>query len=745
VTDEELIKSVAAIDKEVELTRETANLLRHDLRLEQAGIKIVYALDCFELNRYLMPILDDTRNFEPDRFYTEQLAIHFVFESQKGSLLLLSPYVNEFRRTFATAWEHFVWLLRRDPVLQKQVIENIFKNKEVRASLNILSERAEGATEDFMRMAFGRARTSLFDSLIERYGHRYLDKALDTFQELVERKELLFASAVVEDSSKLFIDRNGADFKAILDLMNTARPRLSRNNEVDAEAACQLSRANAIPGKTVFYLVSSAREIREILASIHFQTPLQDPVAEKTSLLRDLYYFLMRMYFVEESPRQSLLKLNDFINLIGRYFDAVRKFYGYCLTGAIPSEFSPEEITAETHQLYEEIKKELEAIKSLPFSYPHYRTLASRIKTLVSEAVKIDAAFDELNTIREMVKKPELFRGYVTDIIAKLNESIQRLELFLSRFEVAITPKIRRRVGLTDITYDVLVMDKQDPELVRLVKNMIKELDEGTDESLARAIGTSIILDSKYPHSVDGHVMIAKVYRSKGDFAKAEEILRQAESLNANHPEIYFERSVIARRKALTTKKYDYFAGAFDNARRAVALAKDNPKYLKELAFLYWIRQESVPDIDEKEAKKNAEQSVKLTGDALKLAEARGDEPLIMSICNDLAYYLALRSTTHEDLTEARRLIDKCLSIQEKLKTQKRDAFYETRGFVSLREYEEFAQTNINLLLDAMSFFMKALDLNRDNKWARRNFEKTSQYFFAHAKSSTGIREDKQK
>ena len=321
-----------------------------------------------------------------------------------------------------------------------------------------------------------------------------------------------------------------------------------------------------------------------------------------------------------------------------------------------------------------------------------------------------------LQNIDEILEDPRRFREQLANVLAGIRNAIDRLAEIGTLLRL---PPIetRLKVKATRIyPYSFSVMQKQHEDVCLDIMTLLGQRSV-EDTMLAKARAAEFLARS--PDAADAHAVTARVFIRLDEFDDAERELGELTERWPNHPEIPLLSILIAKRR-------DKLEQAFEYARDACEKYKDDPRFWRELGYLYWFQKEGNQSVDEGLPISHLDNAIQHATHALELSA--GDKTFRMWILNDLAYYLAQRSESDEDIEKAIDYISEAIDIQASVKVEIRHFLWDTQGYVYLQAYRR--RQKRDSLRKAWESFLKAVEANPDSKYAQAHFKECGELLF---------------
>lgn len=742
-------ETIIAIESNTGINQDEVCLFLNDLHLQDSGYEIIYAIDFSELFRYINPTLDRTILKSREKYYNEQMGIIYLLDKMKPRVLLLEPYYREFREHIKKIRMYFLEIAAQDPVALSQLLKN---------TKDSMKNTMYSEPEDLLRN-MNENRLALFvNTIIDKH----LTVAMKKFQKLLD-DDILVSAKKYQEEAVLDIESSSKqeeDYKEMFLNFSQMRPRRHIPNRNDAEAAVIIMNLNNyyVKESKIFVLISNSFVMRKILGNSFIQGLSKDDCkyCDQVPILRSSYYFLLHLNYIEEKKKfleeaekysrhlrnyHNNLKDFNFLALQRKYVSQSRSYdreYLGALENKIKKYFEDAKVA------YQELLKLLGQYQKLPFTQP----LGSLRKKVLNYIDSISDEFydmlSSIDSVRATIKKPDELRKKVTSIVDEIGKYEVALSEGMFKFKTSendINRKEREQKNITvrsiELVYDIKRYKKWTDNYSNEVQKILGLIRSGDEPSLDYALDLAIVLQSsedyhKYPET---NILLAKIYRYKRVNGEAEKEIENASKMAPKYSEVFFERGLLYKSKAMnitskSRQKTETIILATQEMKKAIEMEKNEIKYYKEAAYLYWWLQDPLggdATTEKKEHIKNAFDMIKYAYDHNK---DDSDKPLIVGILNTYAYLLAVRSkeiskdepelaekylkSAEEMIYEAIELINSDLNSINNF--EKIDSKYETIAKVLLTKYE--SKKEKTLLHSAMSHLITALEYNPHNKWA---------------------------
>ena len=705
-----------AADRELEHLRSTIELFRIDRLAERAGYTITFAIDFSEFYRYLHPDLDRTYGENPDRFYAEQVAIRYLFDRAPSPMLLLKPYYDEFVH-------HFERVRDQAAVLQRRLLQALharpdqipsilreYKSEEDTRRIIAIINGVDRTTSPEIKAIVERARLNLLDLLVAEIREKKVQGTIGTFRTLLEKRRIVWQSAIKGISTDYEIDEDNPLYAAFLSDMDSRRRGRHAHNITDAKAAFSLERLNSINvgNRHLFYLISSARLLADSFSKVTVRIELPGEAPVQVPILREPYYGLLMFYFGAMKPDQEYVQIDKLLSTLAPVRESIRSLVDH-----------------------------IERVESVgePVSAGLLSGTDSRaVNWLRSFAEELYPEFDEaavwnaneiknmLQNINSLLDDPPHFARQLSNLIIDLIGAIQQLQDIASVLKVPAIPQELPLDHSRVWHYSFSAVDQKYQVASSDIMSLLNPQGTMVEKDVLRAQELAAALIAQSPDSSDTHVVAARVLIRLKQVDEAEALLNKAQDLYPQHPEIPLARSIIEKRRG-------NFELAFKYAHEAAEKLPRDPRPWEEIAFLYWQQKEKNPSVDEGSKTSHLDCAIQYATQALTLCEA--DNSSRMWILNDLSYYFAQRSGP-EDVNRALKHISEALRIQDYLQreegqtqegVQKSHHIWETDGYVRLQAYKKLKPKDFSFLKAACQSFINALDIAPDNEYARMHLK----------------------
>lgn len=282
---------------------ETLKLLESDVEAICDGWIFNFVIDYSEIFRFLHPSLDRNRFLNREKFYFSQLVLNYLFNVSKDRLILIPPYLKEFKLHLRAMSSDLEALMETKYETSRQ--------KEVVSLVRSL-ENGELSDSEKHGVAAKLVHKYALDMLVREKVASDLEQAQNRFFDLVKKRKVCLVEQLGNIDSSFEINRNSGEFRETLIEITTFRPELGegRSNIIDVEAALWVKKLNAknFSTKQAFVLVSDSRRIKPVLQKVKASLTKRGYKYEST-ILRDLYYILFRYYFCDEkTPAKEVLE-----------------------------------------------------------------------------------------------------------------------------------------------------------------------------------------------------------------------------------------------------------------------------------------------------------------------------------------------------------------------------------------------------------------------------------------------------
>ena len=253
----------------------------------------------------------------------------------------------------------------------------------------------------------------------------------------------------------------------------------------------------------------------------------------------------------------------------------------------------------------------------------------------------------------------------------------EKLDDFAKRFLAIIEGKpINIHTGAvgTRPSYSTALHAPAGP-LAEVLRNAEASINNGNAERARDICNDSLGKPDTHPSDrAQMLIMLARAYTRLSQFVEAEDRLKEVEGICGVEmkAQLYMNWMILSRER-----------GELDMARemgeKARMIDPENPRILNELSFLIWLTARVKGAEEEKERALEAES---LARSALSAAANTGNTALLLSIANNLAYFLAL--------TGGQDRIERALNLTEGFVTAgaTRANYVDTRGFVCLTAFK---------------------------------------------------------
>ena len=662
-------------------------LFRLDRSLTNRGYTISFAIDSSEILRYLQPDDDHTRRLNPERFLREQLALHYLFsEESNEKLILLSSYYEELRDHYKRIRERVV----------RMYTHYGFADKGVREERLLSYNTRDIETEKGLRGALESAKQQAIDLLVSDRRERRIAEAMDTFWGLVDRQKIISEVALTEKGSHFQVDEGSEEFVDLLADLNFFRGGRHAANIVDARALFALKDLNEsnLTRKRIILLISSARAITPSLNQVRVSFPAGQEVVD-LPLVRNPYYVLLRFYFDGANSPDAEERLSD----IGRVFEETRaasdKLKNF-VKGVNAAEL-PAAVVDEVEQAYEEAVTPLRTFSE-----------GLNVRFEPGEEQTPEQLRGVLRVIDDLVASPDRFRGEVEGLLEHLRQAGDRLNKIAVLLDVPTVETISSKMPPPrSYLYPIIV---QDSKFQEDSGEIVSLLEESSVESIRKAKAQVQGLLLKQEDSVDVYVIAARAYLRLSALDAAEYAIARAQELAKDSQEVSFSRCLLAKRK----ERWDEAIGFCENAHRK---SPKDARFSRELAFLYWKKGDLIENEMETQY---VEKALDLAMESIKNAEP-GSLVSVLSM-NDLAYYLARRAKSEEDMFQAADWAEKAIGLLSDLGGEHAD-FFDTAGFVKLQHFKAFKPKGKELLNEALAYFMHAIEIERSHRTAHKHMK----------------------
>jgi tetratricopeptide (TPR) repeat protein len=710
------------------------DILLSDLDLQKQDIAVFWVLDFSELYRYIHPTLDYAQFTDERLYFSEQFAIRSLIDYMPGPKILLSSYWREYKGYLNRVRLGMMETLA-DFVLQGS-LEILKKDDTLQELYSELSKSESSTAYPTISRAISGVKLLFWDLLRTGAVKDAFEQGVDVFQNLLEGGKL----KTLEDLSiKLEVETHRPDslYREFLSKLDRRRPYRHTSNAADAEAMAILVDLNRSMWKqnSVFILVSNTELLHKLFPIFEIDVGDRKDLLAQLPAVRDLYYFLLRSYFCspnyaksKEDVLVSIQKVTEFRDMIKTFNETVKPIRA---EEDLKRLLDSERFMQDFEEVCSSLESQLDEIAKLPFSRGHYEFLGKKIQDLVklkgSEKIDPTLLRERLNSV---ARNPVDIFEDLKDAIASVSRSITKLEGIVAKL-------FPRKPSHVDIGYfyDEKRLTDADRRIEPNLQEIFSLIGSANPEDENRALDLINELRPTNPSSVALIVAFAIILRRKGIFEKALEELRRAEEIESNHPEVFFQRAILSRKIAEEMHDEKAFKEATEFCEKALILQPSEPRYLRELAYIYWSKAEKTC-IDAEHMIIKSEEYFRLVSEAIKFGQRAKellDKPrttrqkeLLASVHNDLAYYLAL-GPDRQAIEEAHNLIKQAYKMLGELGQHIPDAFEDTLGFVSLRKFLlKPSKNNANLLKTAIACFLSALRKTPSNKFAAEHLAQAS-------------------
>jgi hypothetical protein len=431
----ELLEETYRIERRVLSFESMLKLLKFDLQAtKQYSYSVIFAVDFAEVFRYLHPELDRNRHVDTNVFYTEQVALRYIFERIDDSLVLLPPYLEEFRRHLEFVRQEAVRTYERVAGLssEDEYIARLKRtNPAIRNMLDAIEKGME-AQDEVVRESAREAKRFFLDLLLETKRRDHLSSAMSKFKDLVEKKKIVFLDKLGEIEKEFTIDESNEEYIRIFDTITKERPDHRISNLFDAKAIFSINQLNRLnkKRKKFFVLISSSRRMRRAFTGIKAELDF-DTKIERVSILRDLYYFLLRYYYEDFGFPSALQEIEKTEQQIIEYSDMVAQFRNYVYKKGRSAEAVTDDFVERVTTVYNNIIKQIQSFENLKPT-PQDQVLLDEVKKLIPEAwAEAEESRSLLKAIKEIIDNPKRLKEELSKMLEGLDTATKDLDACL--------------------------------------------------------------------------------------------------------------------------------------------------------------------------------------------------------------------------------------------------------------------------------------------------------------------------
>ena len=711
---------------------ETLDRYKWDLQNEQDTNTEIYGIiDFSDLFRYLHPLLDLTAYRSPEKFYSEQVALQYLFTKDTLNLVLLPVYVEEYRLSLrSTQVQLSEFAILPEDAMKRRVIR---MDKKLQV---MLEELEASSSNDPLHHLSGIHKTNqdLLDILFDNARSKVLQRGSAMYDNMVSEGVLQPAESITGLSSDDLLFQMNSRYKGLYDRLETLRPGRRRANVADAKAyhtALCLNRKYYHPDKPkkiFLFITSSTRVIQafdtDIATELHGDKDLFESMGT-TSIIRSPEYLIIRFLFKTFSSLPSGVDLDGFYDLLSRYLNVADKldvYFGQALSGADIETQNFNDDYSEALELKQLLLPCVEIVTKFGNS-PYYKSsMHSSIASMLglkSLLLDVDLSEEDIrNKIKQAVLDPTILVDHFQENVRRLNGSIVELEQHLLSLFYS--------VGGPSVVYNVHIAESMDDIVKTKAKDIVAALSEQTEDSFRRAFRSLGELRLTHSNCADTFVLSSKVYRGMRAYREALEHAKRALFLSPGYSEALVEVGFRYRMLANTEKNPIYYNTAWNYFEKALSKGGDDPRVLRELMFLVWLATEEkyelpyIAQIGDTTSYlvEKSEIALKLSKDLL-----GKDSRLTITLMNDRAYYLAL-SSKEAELDEAECLIREAISLETNVSQRTIGAYEDTLGFILLRKLEQLnysVEMKAEFFQQAMKLIRSAYRINPNSKATQRH------------------------
>jgi hypothetical protein len=255
---------------------------------------------------------------------------------------------------------------------------------------------------------------------------------MSKFHDLVEKGKVIFLDRLSEIEKEFTIDESNEEYIGIFHTITRERPDHSISNLFDAKAIFSINRLNRLNNKKkkFFVLISSSRRMRRAFMGIKAELDF-DTKIEKVSILRDLYYFLLRYYYADFGFPSAIQEIEKTEQQIIEYSDMIAKFRDYVYKKERGVETVSDEFLEKVTTVYDNIVKQIQSFKTLKPT-PQDRALLYEIAQVIPEAwAEVGESRRLLEAIKEIIEDPERLKEELGKMIEELDRAIKDLDACL--------------------------------------------------------------------------------------------------------------------------------------------------------------------------------------------------------------------------------------------------------------------------------------------------------------------------
>jgi len=711
----ELLSDLMGLDDRIKRVRRLLELIKTDLKIRE-HYDVFFVIDNQEIYRHLFPLEDDTYKSDPNRFFVEAFATDYLFKENVFKKVLIPPYAGEFNSALNRIRADAEFVTDAEYYTLHRFYERLVSEKPIDRVLKGIEEGEKLVEDDLAKSAFGATKQYFVQFVMKEIKKQKIFEGLKEFNRLLECKSLLPLSDIVQ---KDIIEGAASDserYRYFLDKTTAVRPSAKPSNKVDSLACTYMENLNnsSSSNKSAYYIVSSSHKIHNVFQEISIEVEIEGRPT-KTSVLRDLSYFLMWLYV-----DGAIHRIDDIEALINNYLEKTHEFYTQILKTLFDGRQIPEELLNEVRKVNEAVKNKLDDFEQFPFSRVGYKKMVERIGQKLQQRATKGASWElYIEGLQEIQSESGLFSEHLQGIVDSLRDDAQHYMLALSQLSaMALSEKVNM-YPQHDLISGISPIDNSNAEKVEMFNKILGALEINTSDSKDDA--KRMFRDFEHTYGIDDddvRLMNAKIIKNEGQFSKAVENLTDLIDRHPQHSDLHFEISIAYRRwaeKSFSSKKRagELLELATQSISAARDLSPDNPKYLRESAFQYW-QNYRLYKLDDMSVE-FLDSAIELANSALKLSAERGQRAVEMVASNDAAYYIALRGDvlkSSERIDEAWILMESCFDIQKELAKPDRDSYLETAAFIKMLQAEANSAQAEPLLHEALSFVYKAFEIN---------------------------------
>lgn len=701
---------------------ETLRRYKWDLEKErESDFQFSGILDFSDLYRYLHPLLDFTAYRNPERFYSEQIAFHYLMTKDHLSLYLLSEYIEEYRlslRSSQVQLAEFAILPEED--VKRRIVR---MDKKLASILNELGQSTESEKVQSLSRIY-QSNRDLLDILFDNARTKILQKGSSIYNDLLEKHLIQHASSIPGITPEDLEFHSTSRYDRIYSHLENIRPGRHRANQIDARAFHIVQNLNRkyFRQKMVFLFFTSSPRIaqafdNEIAIELHGDRELFEDM-ENTSVIRTPQYVIFRFLFSTCSCLKSSLDIERFYNLITRYLDITNKLDDYFDRALSQSDIDSQAFMNNLSEAVN-VKNQLEPQIELITEFGSSPYLDSSLYGSISSRLGLKSLLQD-NTIseRDINEKISGVLSNPSKLVGHFEANARKLSTAIGKLEGQLLPIVYQK-GVPGVVYDVHISETAVKEVKLAARKIVSLLAKQTPEDFAKAFIHLSQLRSDHPTLPDTFILSSKVYRAMQAYTEALEHARRAITRAPSYSEALIEMGFCYRYLAHKEKNPNLLMRAWDYFKRAAEIQEDARVY-RELAFIVWLSMEEKYDISNQLKLPDPERYlVENSGKALELSKSKtGDESrLSITIMNDKSYYLALRGYKN-DMEEALGLINTALKLAPNLSKKTIASFKDTKGFVLLKQVEISQPKPVEerkLLREAASLIREAYSENPES------------------------------